>query len=171
MAPNSVDLIFADPPYWMRTEGELTRVEGTRFNGCDDSWDKFNSLKDYESFTREWLSSCRRVLKPNGSIWVIGSMQCIYTIGAIIQELDYWFVNDVIWHKRNPAPNFMGHALIIAMKLSFGRPKVKVQNSHLTIKPLKNLIQIQFPWMILNKEEENNWDPYGVLVYVLEVSV
>ena len=78
MAPNSVDLIFADPPYWMRTEGELARVEGTRFNGCDDSWDKFNSLKDYESFTREWLSSCRRVLKPNGSIWVIGSMQCIY---------------------------------------------------------------------------------------------
>ena len=75
MAPNSVDLIFADPPYWMRTEGELTRVEGTRFNGCDDSWDKFNSLKDYESFTREWLSSCRRVLKPNGSIWVIGSIQ------------------------------------------------------------------------------------------------
>lgn len=74
MAPNSVDLIFADPPYWMRTEGELTRVEGTRFNGCDDSWDKFNSLKEYESFTREWLSSCRRVLKPNGSIWVIGSI-------------------------------------------------------------------------------------------------
>ena len=111
MAPNSVDLIFADPPYWMRTEGELTRVEGTRFNGCDDSWDKFNSLKDYESFTREWLSSCRRVLKPNGSIWVIGSMQCIYTIGAIMQELDYWFVNDVIWHKRNPAPNFMGTRL------------------------------------------------------------
>lgn len=111
MEAESVDLIFADPPYWMRTEGELTRVEGTKFSGCDDEWDKFESLGSYEEFTKEWLSACYRVLKPNGSIWVIGGMQCIYTIGAIMQQIGFWFINDIIWHKKNPTPNFMGTRL------------------------------------------------------------
>lgn len=108
---NSIDLIFADPPYWMRTEGVLKRVEGTNFNGCNDSWDQFKSLVDYEAFTEQWLVECRRLLKPNGSIWVIGGMQCIYTIGAIMQRLGFWFINDVVWHKKNPTPNFMGTRL------------------------------------------------------------
>lgn len=108
---NSIDLIFADPPYWMRTEGILKRVEGTDFDGCDDDWDQFDSLSDYEHFTRQWLSACKRVLKPNGSIWVIGGMQCIYTIGSIMQDLGFWIINDVIWHKKNPTPNFMGTRL------------------------------------------------------------
>ena len=107
----SVDLIFADPPYWMRVDGVLTRVEGTEFDGCNDEWDQFKSLDDYENFTRDWLKACYRVLKPNGSIWVIGGMQCIYTIGAIMQELGYWIINDVVWHKKNPTPNFMGTRL------------------------------------------------------------
>ncbi|MBQ6972938.1 MAG: hypothetical protein IJP86_11375 [Synergistaceae bacterium] len=107
----SVDLIFADPPYWMRTEGVLHRTEGTEFQGCNDSWDKFDSLSDYEDFTLRWLTECRRVLKPSGSIWVIGSMQCVYTIGAIMQRLGYWLINDVIWHKTNPTPNFTGSRL------------------------------------------------------------
>ncbi len=107
----SIDLIFADPPYWMRTEGVLQRVEGTDFDGCDDEWDKFESLAEYELFTRQWLTACKRVLKPNGSIWVIGGMQCIHTIGSIMQELDYWIINDVIWHKKNPTPNFKGTRL------------------------------------------------------------
>ena len=107
----SVDLIFADPPYWMRTEGVLHRVEGTEFSGCNDSWDKFDSLSDYESFTLQWLTECRRLLKPSGSIWVIGSMQCIYTIGSAMQRLGFWLINDVIWHKVNPTPNFMGTRL------------------------------------------------------------
>ena len=111
MQPDSVDLIFADPPYWMRTEGVLKRVEGTDFDGCDDTWDKFDSLEDYEDFTKKWLSACHRILKPNGSIWVIGGMQCIYTIGSTMQDLGFWLVNDVIWHKKNPTPNFMGTRL------------------------------------------------------------
>lgn len=111
MAPNSVDLIFADPPYWMRVEGVLKRVEGTDFDGCDDKWDQFNTLEDYELFTKSWLSACYRVLKPNGSIWVIGGMQCIYTIGSTMQDLGYWLINDVIWYKKNPTPNFMGTRL------------------------------------------------------------
>lgn len=107
----SVDLIFADPPYWMRVEGVLKRVEGTDFDGCNDDWDQFNTLNDYEDFTYNWLKECHRLLKPNGSIWVIGGMQCIYSIGAIMQKLGYWLINDVIWHKKNPTPNFMGTRL------------------------------------------------------------
>ncbi len=107
----SVDLIFADPPYWMRVEGTLTRVEGTTFDGCSDEWDQFDSLESYENFTRNWLEACYRILKPNGSIWVIGGMQCIYTIGAIMLNIGYWFINDVVWHKKNPTPNFMGTRL------------------------------------------------------------
>ena len=109
---NSVDLIFADPPYWMRVEGVLHRVEGTAFAGCDDEWDnQFETQANYKLFTEQWLSECRRVLKPNGSIWVIGGMQCIYTIGGIMQDLGFWFINDVIWHKKNPTPNFKGTRL------------------------------------------------------------
>lgn len=111
MPAASIDLIFADPPYWMRTEGVLKRVEGTDYNGCDDQWDQFNSLEDYESFTKNWLTECFRLLKPNGSIWVIGGMQCIYTIGSIMQQLGFWIINDVIWHKKNPTPNFLGTRL------------------------------------------------------------
>lgn len=108
---NSVDLIFADPPYWMRVEGVLKRVEGTDFDGCMDAWDQFESLEDYETFTKEWLCECYRILKPDGSIWVIGGMQCIYTIGAIMQEIGYWLINDIVWHKKNPTPNFKGTRL------------------------------------------------------------
>mgnify|MGYP003376903034 FL=1 len=111
MEENSVDLIFADPPYWMRVDGVLTRVEGTAFRGCDDEWDQFESLEAYEDFTKSWLKACYRILKPNGSIWVIGGMQCIYTIGAIMQQTGFWLINDVVWHKKNPTPNFMGTRL------------------------------------------------------------
>lgn len=107
----SVDLIFADPPYFMQTSGILHRPEGTEFQGCNDDWDKFTSLNEYESFTRNWLAQCRRLLKPTGSIWVIGSMQCIYTIGSVMQALGYWFINDIIWQKSNPVPNFTGSRL------------------------------------------------------------
>ncbi|MGX2985208.1 DNA methyltransferase [Helicobacter sp. 23-1048] len=111
--PNdSIDLIFADPPYWMRVEGTLKRPEGSDFSGCDDLWDnQFNSTQDYSDFTRAWLTECRRILKPNGSIWIIGAMQCIYTIGGIMQDLGFWFINDIVWHKSNPTPNFMGTRL------------------------------------------------------------
>lgn len=109
---NSIDLIFADPPYWMRTSGVLKRVEGTNYNGCSDDWDnQFRTLQEYESFTRQWLTQCYDVLKDDGAIWVIGSMQCIYTIGSIMQELGFWIINDVIWQKANPTPNFMGSRL------------------------------------------------------------
>lgn len=108
---NSIDLIFADPPYWMRVDGILKRNNGAEYDGCNDEWDQFNTLEDYEQFTTKWLKECHRVLKSNGSIWVIGSMQCIYTIGAIMLQIGYWIINDVIWHKKNPTPNFKGTRL------------------------------------------------------------
>lgn len=109
---SSIDLIFADPPYWMRVDGVLRRPEGSDFSGCDDVWDnQFSSNSDYSDFTRTWLSECKRILKPNASIWVIGSMQCIYAIGGIMQDLGFWFINDIVWHKSNPTPNFLGTRL------------------------------------------------------------
>lgn len=109
---SSIDLIFADPPYFMRVEGSLQRPEGSNFSGCDDAWDNaFADNADYVNFSRKWLEECQRILKPNGSIWVIGSMQCIYSIGGVMQELGFWFINDVIWHKSNPTPNFHGTRL------------------------------------------------------------
>ncbi len=112
MPDESVDLIFVDPPYWMRVEGVLHRTNGDEYNGCNDEWDNsFESLIDYEKFTYQWLLECKRLLKKQGSIWVIGGMQCIYTIGAIMQRLGFWFINDVVWFKKNPTPNFMGTRL------------------------------------------------------------
>ncbi len=112
MEPESVDLVFADPPYWMRVSGVLKRVEGVDYDGCNDAWDNaFSSLEDYAAFTRAWLAETRRILKKNGSLWVIGSMQCIYTIGNALQDLGFWLINDVIWWKKNPTPNMMGTRL------------------------------------------------------------
>lgn len=104
----SIDLIFADPPYFMQTEGELLRTSGEKFSGVEDSWDKFEDLAHYDAFCKKWLSECKRVLKDSGSIWVIGSFQNIFRLGYIMQDLGFWIINDVIWAKPNPVPNFKG---------------------------------------------------------------
>lgn len=104
----SIDLIFADPPYFMQTEGELLRASGEKFSGVSDKWDKFESLKHYDEFCKAWLGECQRVLKDSGSIWVIGSFQNIFRLGYIMQNLGFWILNDVIWAKPNPVPNFKG---------------------------------------------------------------
>lgn len=105
---NSVDLIFADPPYNLQLNNELYRPNQTRVDAVDDEWDKFNSFEEYDEFSRKWLSECRRILKDTGSIWVIGTYHNIFRIGKIIQDLGYWILNDVIWIKTNPMPNFRG---------------------------------------------------------------
>ena len=105
---DSVDLIFADPPYWMQTEGALLRTNGTKFSGVEDGWDKFNTYKEYDAFSEKWLKECKRILKPNGSIWVIGAFQNIYRLGYIMQNLGFWILNDVVWSKPNAVPNFGG---------------------------------------------------------------
>ncbi|CAN7553198.1 modification methylase [Devosia sp. Root413D1] len=104
----SVDLVFADPPYNLQLDQGLTRPDQSRVAGVDDDWDKFDSFAHYDIFTRAWLKAARRILKPDGAIWVIGSYHNIFRVGAALQDLDYWLLNDVIWRKANPMPNFRG---------------------------------------------------------------
>ena len=113
-----IDMIFADPPYFMQTEGELKRTDGTKFQGVEDEWDKFSDYEEYDKFCFEWLKECKRVLTKDGTIWVIGSFQNIYRLGYIMQNLGYWILNDVVWSKPNAAPNFAG---------------TRFQNSHETL--------------------------------------
>lgn len=104
----SVDLIFADPPYNLQLKNDLYRPNQTRVDAVDDSWDHFASFQDYDRFSQDWLKACQRVLKPDGTIWVIGSYHNIFRIGKIMQDLGYWILNDVLWIKTNPMPNFRG---------------------------------------------------------------
>ena len=104
----SVDLIFADPPYNLQLRGELYRPNQTRVDGVDDAWDQFGSFAEYDAFTRRWLEACRRVLKEDGTLWVIGSYHNIHRIGTILQDLGFWTLNDVTWVKANPTPNMRG---------------------------------------------------------------
>ena len=104
----SVDMIFADPPYNLQLDGELHRPDQSRVDAVDDHWDQFESFEAYDAFTRAWLLAARRVLKPNGTIWVIGSYHNIFRVGARMQDLGFWILNDVVWRKTNPMPNFRG---------------------------------------------------------------
>ena len=105
---NSVDLVFADPPYNLQLSQELRRPDRSLVTAVEDGWDKFADFEEYDRFTRLWLSSCRRVLKETGTLWVIGSYHNIFRVGAILQDLDYWILNDIVWIKTNPMPNFRG---------------------------------------------------------------
>jgi modification methylase len=104
----SVDLIFADPPYNLQLQGSLHRPDDSLVDAVDDEWDRFASFEAYDAFTRAWLLAARRVLKPNGALWVIGSYHNIFRVGAILQDLGFWILNDVVWRKNNPMPNFRG---------------------------------------------------------------
>lgn len=105
---NSVDLIFADPPYYLQLSQDLYRPNMTKVDAVDDEWDQFFGFADYDTFTRGWLEACRRVLKDTGTIWVIGSYHNIFRVGTVLMDLGYWILNDVIWVKTNPMPNFRG---------------------------------------------------------------
>jgi modification methylase len=105
---DSIDLIFADPPYNMQLKNALYRPNNTKVAGVDDAWDKFSSFSEYDMFCAAWLSECRRILKDTGSIWVIGSYHNIFRVGSIMLNLGFWILNDITWHKTNPMPNFLG---------------------------------------------------------------
>ena len=107
----SVDLVFADPPYNLQLSTELLRPNNTRVDGVDDAWDKFASFEDYDRFTKGWLAECRRVLKPDGALWLIGSYHNVFRLGTALQDLGFWILNDVVWRKVNPMPNFRGRRL------------------------------------------------------------
>jgi len=103
-----VDLVFADPPYNLQLEGDLKRPDDSRVDAVDDAWDKFASFEAYDDFTRAWLLACRRVMKPNATLWVIGSYHNIFRVGTLLQDLGFWILNDIVWRKSNPMPNFRG---------------------------------------------------------------
>lgn len=108
MPAASVDVVFADPPYNLQLQGDLKRPDDSRVDAVDDAWDKFDSFAAYDDFTRAWLAACRRVMKSTATLWVIGSYHNIFRVGAALQDLGFWILNDIVWRKANPMPNFRG---------------------------------------------------------------
>ena len=143
------DLIFADPPYNLQLKNELSRPDRSKVKAVDDKWDKFESFKSYDEFTIDWLTECRRILKKNGAIWIIGSYHNIFRVGYIVQDLGFWILNDVIWNKNNPMPNFRGtrftnahETLIWASK----NEKSKYTFNYQSLKCLNDDLQMRSTW-------------------------
>ena len=147
----SVDMIFADPPYNLQLGGDLFRPDGSQVDAVDDEWDKFDSLAAYDRFTHAWLAEARRILKPNGSIWVIGSYHNIFRVGAALQDQGYWILNDIVWRKANPMPNFKGtrftnaHETLIWASMGEDR---KYTFNYRAMKTLNDELQMRSDWLI-----------------------
>lgn len=151
MEPNSVDLIFADPPYNLQLGEALTRPDNTNVSGVYEEWDSFESLAAYDAYTRSWMTAARRILKEDGAIWVIGSYHNIFRVGYILQDLGFWILNDIIWNKTNPMPNFKGtrftnahETLIWACK----NPNSKYTFNYEAMKALNEDTQMRSDWQI-----------------------
>lgn len=148
----SVDLVFADPPYNLQLEGELRRPNNSKVDAVDDAWDQFESFEAYDTFSRAWLTAARRVLKDDGAIWVIGSYHNIYRLGATMQDLGFWFLNDVVWRKTNPMPNFKGTRFTNAHETLLWCAKSREQkrytfNYH-AMKTLNDDLQMRSDWSL-----------------------
>ena len=145
----SIDLIFADPPYNLQLRNQLTRPDRSRVNAVNDDWDQFESFKIYDDFTVNWLRECKRVLKKNGSIWVIGSYHNIFRVGAKIQDLGFWILNDVVWNKNNPMPNFRGTRFTNAHETLIWASKNKNSKytfNYQSLKCLNDDLQMRSTW-------------------------
>ena len=149
LPPASVDLIFADPPYNLQLGGDLSRPDGSHVDAVTDDWDKFDSLDAYDAFTRAWLAEARRVLKPTGALWVIGSYHNIFKVGAAVQDLGFWILNDVIWVKANPMPNFKGTRFTNAHETliwaSMGE-RARYTFNYRSMKTLNDELQMRSDW-------------------------
>ena len=147
----SVDMVFADPPYNLQLGGDLARPDGSHVDAVTDDWDKFDSFAAYDKFTREWLTEARRVLKPNGSLWVIGSYHNIFRVGAILQDLGFWILNDIVWRKANPMPNFKGTRFTNAHETliwaSMGE-KARYTFNYRAMKTLNDELQMRSDWVL-----------------------
>jgi modification methylase len=147
----SIDLIFADPPYNLQLQQELWRPDMTKVDAVTDEWDRFVDFRAYDEFSRGWLAACRRVLKDTGTIWVIGTYHNIFRIGAIMQDLGYWFLNDVIWLKTNPMPNFRGVRFTNAHETLIWASKAKDAKytfNHHAMKALNDDLQMRSDWSL-----------------------
>ena len=149
---NSIDVIFADPPYNLQLENELSRPDSSKVNAVNDDWDQFDSFKDYDNFSRLWLKEAQRILKPNGTIWVIGSYHNIFRIGYILQDLGYWILNDIIWQKANPMPNFKGTRFTNAHETIIWASKNKNSKKYVfnyeAMKSLNENTQMRSDWFL-----------------------
>ena len=151
MPDRSVDMIFADPPYNLQLGGDLYRPEGGRVDAVDNDWDKFASLETYDAFTRAWLAEARRVLKDDGTIWVIGSYHNIFRVGTALQDAGYWILNDIVWRKSNPMPNFKGtrftnaHETLIWCAKS---EKARYSFNYQAMKALNDELQMRSDWLL-----------------------
>jgi len=147
----SIDLIFADPPYNLQLSQDLWRPNLTKVDAVDDSWDQFASFEEYDTFTHNWLTACRRVLKDTGTIWVIGSYHNIYRVGGILQNLGYWILNDVVWVKTNPMPNFRGVRFTNAHETLLWAQKDKGARytfNYRDMKALNDDLQMRSDWVL-----------------------
>ncbi len=151
LPPASVHCVFADPPYNLQLRGELRRPDDSVVDGVDEDWDRFADFPAYDAFTREWLGECRRLLRKDGTLWVIGAYHNIFRIGAILQDMGFWILNDVIWRKSNPMPNFRGRrftnaheTLIWAARQRDSRHRFNYQ----AMKALNDEIQMRSDWLL-----------------------
>ena len=148
---NSVDLIFADPPYNLQLRGDLHRPDNSKVDAVDDEWDQFASFEAYDRFTKDWLKAARRILKPNGAIWVIGSYHNIFRVGAALQNEGFWILNDVVWRKANPMPNFRGKRFTNAhetMIWASKSEKAKYTFNYEALKELNEGVQMRSDWVL-----------------------
>jgi modification methylase len=145
----SIDMIFADPPYNLQLGGDLSRPDGSHVDAVTDDWDKFDSFAAYDAFTKAWLAEARRILKDNGTIWVIGSYHNIFRVGATVQDLGFWILNDIVWRKANPMPNFKGTRFTNAHETmiwaSMGE-KSRYTFNYRTMKTLNDELQMRSDW-------------------------
>lgn len=147
----SIDLIFADPPYNLQLRGDLNRPDNSKVDAVDDHWDQFSSFAAYDKFTSEWLKAARRLLKPNGAIWVIGSYHNIFRVGATLQNQGFWILNDVVWRKSNPMPNFRGKRLTNAHETMIWASKTeggKYTFNYEALKALNEGVQMRSDWVL-----------------------
>ncbi|MEL6583242.1 MAG: site-specific DNA-methyltransferase [Pseudomonadota bacterium] len=147
----SVDLIFADPPYNLQLKGDLHRPDNSRVDAVDDHWDQFSSFSAYDRFTRAWLKEARRILKPHGALWVIGSYHNIFRVGAAVQDCGFWVLNDVVWRKSNPMPNFRGKRLTNAHETLIWASKsegAKYTFNYEALKAMNDDVQMRSDWVI-----------------------
>ena len=147
----SVDMIFADPPYNLQLGGELLRPNNTKVDGVDHEWDRFDGFKEYDEFSTAWLTAARRVLKPNGTLWVIGSYHNIYRVGTTLQDIGYWMLNDVVWRKTNPMPNFRGRRFTNAHETMLWVAKdkdSKYRFNYESMKAMNDDLQMRSDWML-----------------------
>ncbi|MGB1875521.1 MAG: site-specific DNA-methyltransferase [Rhodospirillaceae bacterium] len=144
----SVDLVFADPPYNLQLGGDLARPDNSRVDGVDDAWDQFDNFKAYDEFSRGWLTAARRVLKDTGSLWVIGSYHNIFRVGATLQDIGFWMLNDVIWRKTNPMPNFRGTRFTNAHETLIWCSKSRYTFNYDAMKNLNEGLQMRSDWSL-----------------------